>query len=95
MGVEFLTLLYTKSLQKIIDNYFCASIIFKNSLKTGFNKKFTFTICVGRVWVIIGYFLLEKQTFNGLLKVIGIQIVFLLNLKVNFISRHLPLTIKV
>ena len=25
------------------------------------------------VWVVIGYFLFEKQTFNGRLKVIGIQ----------------------
>ena len=38
--------------------------------------KHTFTICVGRVWVVIVIFLLEKQTFNGLLKVIGKQIEF-------------------
>ena len=38
-----------------------------------FNKKYTFTICVRRVWVVIVVFLLEKQTFNGLLKVIGIE----------------------
>ena len=32
------------------------------------------TICVRRVWIVIGYFLFEKQAFNGLLlKVIGIQ----------------------
>ena len=36
----------------------------------------TFTFCVGRVWIVIGYFLLEKHTFNGLLKVIGIQTPF-------------------
>ena len=30
-------------------------------------------ICVGRVWIVLGYFLFEKQTLNGLLKVIGIQ----------------------
>ena len=36
-------------------------------------EKSTFTICVGRVWVVIVFFLLEKQTFNGLLKVIAIQ----------------------
>ena len=35
--------------------------------------KYTFTICVGRVWIVKRYFLFEKQTFNGLLKVIGIQ----------------------
>ena len=34
-------------------------------------KKYTYTICVGCVWIVI-YFLL-KQAFNGLLKVIGIQ----------------------
>ena len=35
------------------------------------------TICVGRVWVVIVFFFLEKQTFNGLLKVIDIQKLFL------------------
>ena len=43
-------------------------------------KKYTFTICIGRVWIVIGYFLFEKQAFNGILKVIGIQIVFKRNL---------------
>ena len=38
------------------------------------NKKYTFTIFVGRIWIVIGYFLFEKQAFNGLLKVIRIQI---------------------
>ena len=53
--------LYTNNLQK--------------SVKTRFsNEKNTFTKCVGRVWIVIVYFLLEKQAFNGLLKVIGIQI---------------------
>ena len=28
------------------------------------------------VWIVIGGFLFEKQAFNGLLKVIGIQISF-------------------
>ena len=37
------------------------------------NNKYTFTICVRRVWIVIGYFLLKKQTFNGLSKVIVIQ----------------------
>ena len=45
--------------------------------KQFFNKKYTFTICVGRVWIVIGYFLFEKQAFNGLLKVISIQKNFL------------------
>ena len=35
--------------------------------------KYNFTICVGRVWIVIGYFLFGKQAFNGLLKFIGIQ----------------------
>ena len=43
-------------------------IEFVSSNKTQFfNKKYTFTICVGRVWVVIVYFFIEKkQTFNGL-----------------------------
>ena len=50
-------------------------MIFKNPLKTSFSikKKYTFTICVARVWIVLGYFLFEKQTFNGLSKVISIQ----------------------
>jgi hypothetical protein len=70
--VEFLTinvLLHTKSEQKVISNYICTPIIIKNPLKPGFSIRNIF--CVGRVIV---YFLLEKQTFNWLLKVIGIQI---------------------
>ena len=60
----------------------------KKSVKTRFlNKKYTFTICVGRVWVVIVYFLLEKHTFNGLLKVIGIQI-FLYNLLIVVSGEH-------
>ena len=36
--------------------------------------KYTFTICIGRFWVVImAFFLLEKQTYDDLLKVIGIQ----------------------
>ena len=38
--------------------------------------KYAFTMSVGRVWIVIGYFLLKRQTFNGLLKVIGIKIKF-------------------
>ena len=34
------------------------------------------TICVGRVWIVTRYFLFEKQAFDGLLKVIGIQNLF-------------------
>ena len=51
----------------------CTPKIFKTWF---FIKKYTFTIRVGRVWVVIVFFLLEKQTFNELLKVIGKQIEF-------------------
>ena len=54
-------------------NTIFASLL-KNPLKSvSFNKKYTFTICVERVWLAIEYFLFEKHTFNELLKVIGIQ----------------------
>jgi hypothetical protein len=37
------------------------------SVKNRFlNKKYTFTICVERVWIVVVYFLFEKQTFNGI-----------------------------
>ena len=65
--------MHTISEQKVIGNWFCAPIIFQNSIKKKFSiKKCNFKICVGRVWIVIWYFLFEKQTFNGLLKVIGI-----------------------
>ena len=51
----------------------------KNPLKRIFTKKYTFTICVGRIWIVIGYFLFKNETFNGLLKVNGIQKKNLLN----------------
>ena len=38
-----------------------------------FNNNILITICVGRVWIVIRYFLLEKKTFNGLSKVIDIK----------------------
>ena len=41
-----------------------------------FNNKYTFTICVGRALFVLGYFILEKQTFNILLKVTGIQYIY-------------------
>ena len=55
--------LYTNNLSKSIKNQV-------------FNKKYTFTSCVGCIWIVIGYFLFEKQTFNGSLKIIGIQKTF-------------------
>ena len=48
-------------------------MIKKNTI---FNKEYTFTICVGRVWIVIIYFFIEKQTFNGLFKAIGIERLF-------------------
>ena len=38
--------------------------------------KYTFITCVGRGCNVIWYLLFEKQTFNGLLKVMGIQIIY-------------------
>ena len=58
----------------MIGNWFCSPKNFEKSVKTVFFlKKYTLTFCVGPVWIVIGYFLLEKQTFDGLLKVIGAQ----------------------
>jgi hypothetical protein len=77
VGVEFLAfnvLLYTNYEQKVISNQCYTPIILKNRV---LNKKYTFTICVGRVWIVGGYFLFVKQTFNGLLKVINIKKKFL------------------
>ena len=77
MGVELLAfnvLLYTKSEQKGICNSFCIREIFNNPLKNRFfNQKYTFTFCDWRLWNVIRYFLIEKQAFKGLLKVIGLQ----------------------
>ena len=66
--------MYTESEQKVIGNWFYAQIIFKNPLKTVFfNKKYNFTICVERFWIVIWYYLFEKDAFNMSLKVIGIK----------------------
>ena len=69
MGVEFLTinvLLYTKSEQKKIGIKISTPIIFKNPLKPDFLIR---NILLQFVSGMYGYFLFEKQTFNGLLKV--------------------------
>ena len=80
VGVKFLAfnvLLHTKFEQKVIGIRFCAPIIFNNSFKTQFFiRNILITICVKRVWIVIRYFLFEKQATNGLLKVIGIQNIF-------------------
>ena len=69
VGLTYDVLLHTKIKQKVIGNWFCTPIICKTPL---INKKYTFTICVGGVWIVIRYFLFEKQAFKGLLKIIGI-----------------------
>ena len=38
------------------------------------NYNILFTNLFKRVWIVIKYFLFKKHAFNGLLKVIGIQI---------------------
>ena len=69
--LNFNDLFHTISEPKGIGNWFCAPIIFRNPLKTlFFNKKYTITICVGCVWIVIGYFLFEKEAFNRFLKAI-------------------------
>ena len=76
MGVDYLPfdiLLNAKS-EKVIGNTFCTPIIFKNPLKTCFFiKKYTFYNLRRVRFDCNIYFLFEKQAFNGLLKVIGIQ----------------------
>ena len=69
VGVEFLALdvlLHTKSEQKVIGNWFWAPMIFINPVKTEIYKKY---ICVGRIWIVTGYFLFEKQALIILSKV--------------------------
>ena len=59
MGIEFLAI---------------NVLLYIKSIKNRFlNKKYVFKICVGRVWIVVGYFLFEIQTLNGFLKVIVIQ----------------------
>ena len=38
-------------------------------------KNVPIIICVVGVWIVMRYLLFEKQTFNGLLKVIGLQMI--------------------
>ena len=53
----------------------CKPIIFLKTIKTGFSlRNLLTTICAGCVRIVKGYFLFEKQAFNGILKVIGIII---------------------
>ena len=69
---KFDILLHAKSEKKKLSNWICTPIIFKNPIKTCFYiKKF-----MSGAFGLYIYFLFEKQAFNGLLKVIDIQILF-------------------
>ena len=60
----------------MIGNDFFIPIVFKDTLKTGLSwRNILITICVGCAWIVNTYFLFEKvkQAFNGLFKVISIQ----------------------
>ena len=61
VGVEILVF---SVLLKVICNWFCAPIIFKNPLKTSFSIRNILLQFVSG-WIVIRYFLFEKQTFNG------------------------------
>ena len=48
----------------------------QKSVKNRFsNNKYTCTVFVGRGWIVIRYFIIRKLAFNGLLKVIGMQLI--------------------
>ena len=70
MGVEYLTfnvLLHAKTQQKVVGHY-----IFKNPLKPGFS-----ILIMSGVLDCNKIFLIRKTGFNGLLKVIGIEIIII------------------
>ena len=54
---------FSKLCQSVYENSICTPIIIKNPLKPGFSIRniYTFTIYVGRVLVLIVYFLFEKK----------------------------------
>ena len=58
--------------QKVIGNWFCAPIL-KFKTRVLFKKLYFYNL----FGFVIRYFLFEKQAFNGLLKVIGIQMNFI------------------
>ena len=83
--LDFSVILHTKSDLKVIGNWFCEPINFKN-------QKYNFTICEGCVGIVIWYFLFEKEAFNELLKVIGIQtLLILLKLTINCKSQFVSI----
>ena len=79
-GVGFLTfniLKVTKTVSNLICDWFYTPIIFNNPVKTAFSiRNILFTICVLRVWIVAVYFLFEKQSFIGLLKMNDKQTMF-------------------
>ena len=58
--------------------FVCVGVEFQASIENRFFdiNMYTLKISVGRVWIVIRYFLFEEQAFNGLLKVIVIQNIF-------------------
>ena len=74
--LAFNVLINPKSKQKMIGNWFCELIIFKNMLKPGFSIR---NILLQFLSGVFGYFLFDRQAFIGLLKVIGIQNRMLIN----------------
>ena len=68
-------MLHTISEQKVICNWFWTKLILKIPLKNEFLLlDILITICVvERVWITLRYFLFEKQSFIGLITVIGMQ----------------------
>ena len=72
ISIAFNVLLHTKSKQKVY-NWFCVPTIFKNPLKSGF---LIWNIFLQFMWGVFGYLSFQKQTYNGLLKDIGLQIMF-------------------
>ena len=78
LGVEFLTchiLLHIKAVPNVIGNLFCTPI-FKNPRKTGVSIRYAYIVyklCLS-CNRIFSYRKNEKQAFNGLFKVICIQI---------------------
>ena len=65
--ITFDILICIKAVVKVIGIWFCKSI-FKIVKTAFFNTKFTVTICLGRVWIVTGYFIFEKQDYYWLLE---------------------------
>ena len=57
----------------LIDQTFCITLTFKNSLKACFSKKYLITIQTRPTQIRISILLIEKAVFNGFLNIIGVQ----------------------